>query len=143
MSNSSINPVPISTHPSTQPVVSIRHLNKSALRQRFIDHLILQQKARRTVEAYTDWIRRLAAFHHRSSDLLGPPEIRSWVLHLITERKLSASSVNLAINALRAFYGGLLGQDIEPLLVGIKRPPRRVQPPRVFSPEEIPKGQEY
>lgn len=89
------------------------------------------------MEAYTDWIRHLSAFHHRSPDKLGQPEIRSWLLHLITERKLSASSINLAINALRAFYGGLLGQDIEPLLVGIKRPPRRIQPPRVFSPEEI------
>ncbi|HAB16595.1 MAG TPA: hypothetical protein DCE44_09105, partial [Verrucomicrobiales bacterium] len=30
-----------------------------------------------------------------------------------------------------------LGQDVEALLVGIKRPPRRVQPPRVFSAAEI------
>jgi site-specific recombinase XerD len=56
---------------------------------------------------------------------------------LITERKLSASTVNLAFNALRAFYHGLLSQDVEALLVGIKRPPRRVQPPRVFSAQEI------
>ena len=109
----------------------------SPLRQRFIDHLILQQKAPRTVQAYTAWVRDLAKFHHRSPDQLGPPEIRSWILHLITERKYSASSVNLAINALRAFFHGLLGQDLEPLLVGIKRPPRIPQPPRVLSVEEI------
>lgn len=54
----------------------------------------------------------------------GQPRIAAWILHLITERKLSASSINLAINALRAFYGGLLGQDIKPYFVGINRPTR-------------------
>ena len=137
MTKSSISSVATSTGSPAKTSVAIRHHNKSPLRQRFIDYLILQQKARRTVEADTDSIRHLYTFHHRSPDKLGQPEIRTWLLHLITERKLSASSINLAINALRAFYGGLLGQDIEPLLVGIKRPPRRIQTPRVFSPEEI------
>jgi len=107
------------------------------LRQRFTEHLVLQQKAKRTVQAYTSWIYDLAKYHRRSPDQLGQPEIRAWILHLITERNLSASSINLAINALRAFYSGLLGQDIEPWFAGIKRPARRVQPPRVFSSEEI------
>ncbi len=107
------------------------------LRQRFVEHLVLQQKAKRTVQAYTSWIYDLAKFHKRSPDQLGQPEIRAWILHLITERKLSASSINLAINALRAFYHGLLGQDLEPYLTGIQRPARTVQPPRVFSIEEI------
>lgn len=109
----------------------------SPLRQRFIEHLILQQKAKRTVQAYTAWIYDLAKFHHRAPDQLGQPEIRSWILHLITARKLSASSVNIAINALRAFYSGMLGQDLEPMLVGIKRPRRIVQPPRVLSTDEV------
>ena len=59
------------------------------------------------------------------------------ILHLITERKLSGSSVNIAINALRAFYHGLLGQDLEPLLAGIKRPSRVAQPPRLYGADEI------
>lgn len=107
------------------------------LRRRFVEHLTLQQKAKRTIQCYTSWVYQLTAFHRRSPDLLGQSEIRQWLLHLITERKLSASSINLAINALRAFYGGLLGREFEPLIAGIKRPPRRVQPPRVLSPEEV------
>lgn len=94
------------------------------LRQRFAEHLVLQQRAKRTVQAYTAWVYDLARFHRRSPDQLGQPRIAAWILHLITERKLSASSINLAINALRAFYGGLLGQDIEPYFVGINRPTR-------------------
>ena len=89
------------------------------------------------MESYTSWVFDLAKFHHRSPDQLGNPEISAWLLHLIQERKLSASSVNVAINSLRSFYGRLLGRDLEPLLVGIKRPARRIQPPRVFSAEEV------
>ena len=89
------------------------------------------------MESYTSWVFDLAKFHHRSPDQLGNPEISAWLLHLIQERKLSASSVNVAINSLRSFYGRLLGRDLEPLLVGIKRPARRIQPPRVLSAEEV------
>ena len=78
----------------------MKHL--TPLRKKFIDHLTLRQLAARTVQSYTDWIVHLARFHQLSPDTLGHPEISSWLLHLITERKLSASSINLAINALRA-----------------------------------------
>lgn len=57
------------------------------LRQRFVEHLVLQQKAQRTVQAYTSWIYDLAKFHHRSPDQLGQPEIRAWILHLLTNSR--------------------------------------------------------
>lgn len=106
------------------------------MRQRFVNYLTLKQLARRTVESYTGWIYQLAKFHHRSPDLLGNEEIQAWLLHLIN-KPYSASSINLAINAIRSFHGGMLGLEVEPLLKGIKRPRRSVQPPAVFSPEEV------
>jgi len=106
------------------------------LRQRFVNYLTLKQLARRTVESYTGWIYQLAKFHHRSPDLLGNEEIQAWLLHLI-HKPYSASSLNLAINAIRSFHGGMLGLEVESLLQGIKRPRRSVQPPAVFSPEEV------
>lgn len=109
----------------------------SPLRQKFIAYLTLRQLALRTVQSYTEWIYQLAKFHRRSPDTLGHPELAAWLLHLITERKLSASSINLAINALRTFYGGFLEREIESLLRGIKRPRRHPQPVRVLSPEEV------
>ncbi len=106
------------------------------LRQRFVNYLTLKQLARRTVESYTGWIYQLAKFHHRSPDLLGNEELQAWLLHLI-HKPYSASSLNLAINAIRSFHGGMLGLEVEPLLQGIKRPRRSVQPPAVFSPGEV------
>jgi site-specific recombinase XerD len=112
-------------------------INTTPLRQKFIDHLTLRQLSRRTVQSYTDWIVLLAKFHRRSPDQLGNPEIASWLLHLINERKLSASTINVVINALRSFYGAFLKREVEPLLAGIQRPRRHPQPPRVLSPEEV------
>lgn len=111
--------------------------NKTVLRQRFIDHLVLQQKAARTVQAYTAWIYDLAKFTRRSPDLLTPADVRTWILHLLTERKLSASSINLAICSLQAFYQSFLQREFEPYVAGIRRPPRLPQLPRVYSVEEI------
>ena len=148
MSNSTFIPTSISTPtasatggPDPNSIGSVAALPapppRGELRRRFVEHLTLQQKAQRTIQAYTSWVHGLAAFHHRSPDQLGHPEIRAWILHLITERKLSASSVNIAINALRSLYGGLLGREFEPHLAGIKRPPRKPQPPRVFGADEV------
>lgn len=110
---------------------------KTELRQRFIDHLVLQQKAARTVQAYTAWIYDLAKFTHRPPDSLTPADVRTWILHLLTERKLSAATINLAISSLRAFYHDFLQREFEPYVAGIRRPPRPPQPPRVYSVEEI------
>ena len=40
----------------------------------------------------------------KSPDLLGPPEIRVYLLHLTQERHLAASSVIVTVSALRFFY---------------------------------------
>ena len=106
------------------------HSNPTPLRQKFIEYLTLNRKAERTVHTYVSFIYALAKYHRRSPDLLGPQDIRQWLYHLIAERKQAASTVNLAINAVRAFYGGLLRRNIEPLLRRIKRPRRPGRAPR-------------
>jgi site-specific recombinase XerD len=63
--------------------------------------------------------------------------LERWLAHLIGERKLSASSVNIALNALRSFYGGLLQRDIEALLRGVQWPRRPVRMPRPLSLDEV------
>jgi len=70
-------------------------------RKESIDHLGLRLLAARTVQFDTDWIVHLARFHRCSPEPLGHPEISTWLLHLIRERKLSVSSIYLAINAPR------------------------------------------
>lgn len=111
--------------------------NGSPLRQKFIQFLTLQNKAERTIHSYTSFVIDLSKFHRKSPELLSNDHLKAWFFHLISQRKLSASTVNLALNAVRSFYGRFLKQDIEPLLASIKRPKRHPHLPLVFSPREI------
>jgi len=115
------------------------HSHPTPLRQKFIEYLTLNRKAERTVHCYVSFIYSLAKHGRRSPDLLGPEDIRQWLYYLIAERKQAASTVNLAINAVRSFYGGLLQCDIEPLLHQIKRPRRPALVPRLYSMAEVEK----
>jgi site-specific recombinase XerD len=114
-------------------------LNPTPLRKKFIEYLTLNRKAERTVHCYVSFIHSLARHYHRSPELLGHDEIQQWLYHLIAERKQAPSTVNLAINSVRSFYGKMLQQDIEPLLHRIKRPRRPARMPRVYSMAEIEK----
>jgi len=115
------------------------HSNPTPLRQKFIEHLTLHRKAERTVHCYVSFIHSLAKHYHRSPELLSHEDIQHWLYHLIAERKQAPSTVNLAINAVRSFYGKMLQQDIEPLLHRIKRPRRPARSPRVYSMAEVEK----
>jgi integrase/recombinase XerD len=115
------------------------HSNPTPLRQKFIEYLTLNRKAERTVHCYVSFIHALAKHYRRSPDLLGSEDIQHWLYHLIAERKQAPSTVNLALNAVRSFYGGLLQRDIEPLLRQIKRPRRPARVPRPYSLGEIEK----
>lgn len=115
------------------------HSNPSPLRQKFIQYLTLHKKAERTVHAYVSFIYALAKFHRQSPDQLDSSQIEGWLFHLISERKLAPSTVNIAINALRAFFGGLLQRDIHLLLSQIQRPKRPTRVPRPYSMAEIEK----
>jgi site-specific recombinase XerD len=113
------------------------HSHPTPLRQKFIEYLTLNRKAERTVHCYVSFIYSLAKHYHRSPDLLGHDDIQHWLYHLIAERKQAPSTVNLAINAVRSFFGGLLRQEIEPLLHRIQRPRRPARVPRPYSMAEV------
>lgn len=115
------------------------HSNPTPLRQKFIEYLTLNRKAERTVHCYVSFIYSLAKHYRRSPELLGADEIQRWLYHLIAERKQAPSTINLAINAVRSFYGKLLQRDIEALLKRIKRPRRPARAPRVYSMAEVEK----
>ena len=115
------------------------HSNPTPLRQKFIEYLTLNRKAERTVHCYVSFIHALAKHCRRSPELLSHDDIQHWLYHLIAARKQAPSTVNLAINAVRSFYGKMLQQDIEPLLHRIKRPRRPARAPRVYSMAEVEK----
>ena len=82
-------------------------------------------------------VARLAQFYRRSPDQLSDEEVRGYLLHLLRKEKLSASSLVVAVSALRFFYEHVLKRpvgDIQHVLPRSKTPVRR---PQVYSVEEL------
>lgn len=74
------------------------------LRQRFIDDLRIRNYAVSTIDSYTYHLACFAKFHGRSPEQLGPEEIRAYQVHLVTVKKVSWSTFNQTVCALRFFY---------------------------------------
>src|SRR5262249_60865891 len=70
----------------------------------------------------------------RSPDLLGPEEVRTFQLHLL-ERRVSWSSFNQAVCALRFLYGTTLGRPEQLPLIPYGKRPKTL--PSVLAPEEV------
>ena len=104
------------------------------LRQRFIDDLRLRNYARRTIDTYVSRIACFAKHFGRSPELLGPDEVREFQLHLL-QRRVSWSSFNQAVCALRFLYGTTLGRPEQLPLIPYGKRPKTL--PSVLSPDEV------
>ena len=104
------------------------------LRQRFIDDLRLRNYARRTIDTYVGRVACFAKHFGRSPELLGPNEVRDFQLHLL-ERRVSWSSFNQAVCALRFLYGTTLGRAEQLPLIPFGKRPKTL--PSVLSPAEV------
>src|SRR5580704_13047868 len=75
------------------------------LRAKYIRGLAIRGRAERTQQYYSRYVSELARYYHRSPELISYQEVADWLYYLIKERELSASSVNIAVNAVRFLYG--------------------------------------
>lgn len=100
------------------------------------ERLALRHASPRTVEAYTDWVRRYVRFHGgRHPRQLGEREMTAFLSHLATERRVAASTQNQALAALLFLYRDVLDITVGWLdtMVRAKRPARV---PTVLSRDE-------
>jgi integrase/recombinase XerD len=104
------------------------------LRQRFVDDLRLRNYAARTIETYVGRVVAFARHFGRSPELLGPEEVRTFQLHLL-ERRVSWSSFNQAVCALRFLYGTTLGRPEQLPLIPYGKRPKTL--PSVLAPQEV------
>jgi site-specific recombinase XerD len=79
----------------------------------------------------------LARYYHRSPDQLTYDEVVDWIHHLIRERHQAASSVNIAVNAVRFLYGVTLQRDVQALMAAIPRMKRNTRRAEVYARSEI------
>ncbi len=106
------------------------------LRQRMIEDMRIRNLAPRTQTAYVEHVLRFARYFRQSPDLLGPAEIRAWLIHLTQDKHLSASSISVTVAALRFFYVVTLKRSwtLEDDIPTGRQPTKL---PVVLSPEEV------
>jgi integrase/recombinase XerD len=97
----------------------------TSLRGKFIRNLVVRGRSKHTQEAYTRYVRDLARYYRRSPALISYEEVTDWVYHLITERLLSASSVNVAVDTGRFLYTVTLGRETVDLMASVPMTQRR------------------
>lgn len=107
------------------------------LRQQFIEEMVLRRMSPRTQEAYIHQVYQLAKFYRQSPEVLSPEQVRQYLVYLASERKLSASTVNQAVNALRFLYSRVLHQDLEVLRRRLPHGRKSIRRPQVFSIKEL------
>jgi integrase/recombinase XerD len=104
------------------------------LRQRFIDDLRLRNYARRTIDTYVCQVAAFARHFGRSPEVLGNEDVRAYQLHLL-QRRVSWSSFNQAVCALRFLYRTTLGRPEQLPFIPFGKRPKTI--PSVLSPDEV------
>jgi site-specific recombinase XerD len=109
----------------------------SPLRQAFINELTLRGFSPRTLECYVYWVYDLARFYHQRPDLLNDGQLKAYLLHLQTQRRLSSSSIRQAVHSLRSFFTLVLGRPEAEMKSVLVAPRLEMRRPDVFSLQEI------
>jgi site-specific recombinase XerD len=110
-------------------------LTMTPLRQHLIEDLQLRNRSPKTIEAYVFHLRELARHFNQSPDQLDNEQVHRYLLHLLHHRKVSWSSYNQAVAALRFFYRVTYPSDTV-----VTRLPSGQRPtllPAVRSPQQV------
>lgn len=105
------------------------------LRQLMFDEMTARGLAARTKQTYIRFVAAMAAHLQRSPADLTDEEVRRYLAHLAVERRLSASTVNVASNAFRFLFHVVLRREPTRFDIPRARRPRRL--PHVLSRQEV------
>ena len=81
------------------------------LRQRMTEDMQVRNLAQGTQTSYLRHISQFARYFHKSPELLGPEDIRTYQIYLSNEKKLAPGTLVIAVSALRFLYGVSLKND--------------------------------
>lgn len=105
------------------------------LRQRMIEDLKLQGYSDRTVEAYTNAVLYLARFYNQPPDQLTEEQVRHYLVHLATVKKVARSTHTIALCGIKFFYQRTLGRQWN--VLDVARPKKEKKLPVVLSRGEV------
>ena len=106
----------------------------SSLRQRMSDDLEMRGFAAKTRASYLRSVARLAKYCGKSPETLSEEELRRYFVHLACERKLSRSTVKIALSGIKFLFVTTLRRDFT--LTGVAYPKKSKALPAVLSTDE-------
>lgn len=105
------------------------------LRDQMEEDLSINRYSKKTRTEYVRCVANFVRHFHQSPDQMGEMEVRSFLVHLVEERKVSPSVQKMHIAALKFFYSNTLKR---PQVVQHLRYPRAQKPlPDVLSLQEV------
>jgi len=106
------------------------------LRQRMLEDMQIRNLSPHTQASYVQQVSQFARHFGKSPVELGPADIRTYQVYLTNENKLAASSILIAISAIRFLYKVTLKTDwpLEEVIPTCKKPQKL---PTILSPEEV------
>ncbi len=105
------------------------------LRQRMLEDLRLRNYSPRTQYQYIYYVAAFAKHFGKSPDLLGLEEIRAYQIYLVNKRRVSWSSLNICVAALRFLYQVTLRRDWDIQHIPYAKRERKL--PVVLSQDEL------
>lgn len=103
----------------------------SSLRKRMLDYMHLCNYSKSTIKTYISCVSGFAIYYGKSPTLLDLESVRMYLLYLVEERKLSASSINAAYNGIKLLYTKILLREWNE--IKLPRAKRQKTLPRVLS----------
>lgn len=100
------------------------------------EQLILKRYSQNTIKTYCScFLKFLDFFKGQSIDLLSKKDIQAFLLYLIQERKVSYSTQNQYINAIKFYYEKVLKQT--KMVFTLERPNKTKKLPEVLTEQEV------
>ncbi len=97
----------------------------------------IRHYSKKTLKSYTNWVYKLKSYSQiQDPQALTMANVKSFLTFLAVEKNMSASSQNLAFNALLFFFRHVLGQEFGPI-DGVVRAKQKPYIPVVLTREEI------
>jgi len=107
----------------------------TTLRQKMIEDMQLHGFAERTQTSYMQAVRQLAEYYNKPPDQISEEELRQYFLYLKNVKKVSRSTITLALCGIKFFYERTMQRQWATL--ALVRPQREKKLPVVLSVEEV------
>jgi len=98
--------------------------------------LSIRKYSRRTIKSYMRYNRDFLLFSGKEPKNVNNEDIKKYLYYMVEKKKVSTSTLNIIINALKFYYGEVLKKNF---IYEVKRPKKDKKLPVVLSKEEIAK----